>query len=95
MPFVGSAWVDHRLKIWPEHFSAVLSGEKRAEFRKDDRTPAFAKGDFLLLDEFEPDLGVYTDDHAWAKVTHVARGGVIPQGYALLSIECLTVRTEA
>jgi len=78
---------NHRhLKIWPEHFSAVLDGSKKAEFRKDDREPRFEAGDLLLLEEFEPDLAVFTDDTTWASVSHVARGGVIPDGYAMLSI---------
>ncbi|EOW6872049.1 DUF3850 domain-containing protein, partial [Cronobacter sakazakii] len=27
----------HNLKIWPEHYSAVCAGVKRAELRKNDR----------------------------------------------------------
>jgi|ERR1051326_1956187 hypothetical protein len=82
----------HRLKIWPEHFAAVKSGAKRAEFRKDDRTPRFEVGDMLVLEEYDPDLGIYTCEKGdpegthYAKVSHVARGGVIPEGYAMLSL---------
>ena len=37
----------HELKIAPEHFKAVQSGDKRAEFRFSDRD--FACGDVLRL----------------------------------------------
>jgi hypothetical protein len=44
----------HDLKCWPVPFEAVWQGEKRAEFRRDDRTPPFAVGDVLHLHKFVP-----------------------------------------
>jgi hypothetical protein len=41
----------HELKILPEYFSAVISGEKTFEIRKYDRP--FKKGDLLALNEFD------------------------------------------
>ena len=41
----------HELKILPEYFNAVISGEKTFEIRKNDR--AFHKGDLLALNEFD------------------------------------------
>lgn len=40
----------HELKILPEYFQAVISGEKTFEIRKNDRP--FHKGDLLALNEF-------------------------------------------
>lgn len=41
----------HELKILPEYFNAVISGEKTFEIRKFDRP--FHKGDMLALNEFD------------------------------------------
>ena len=41
----------HELKITPEYFETVLSGEKSFEIRKNDRP--FHKGDLLALNEFD------------------------------------------
>lgn len=41
----------HELKILPEYFNAVISGEKTFEIRKYDRP--FKKGDLLALNEFD------------------------------------------
>lgn len=40
----------HDLKIYPRHFDAVKSGQKKAEFRVDDR--GFKVGDALRLREW-------------------------------------------
>jgi ASC-1-like (ASCH) protein len=48
---VNGNWnVDHELKILPEYFEAVRSGEKRFELRKNDRN--FKVGDWVGLREF-------------------------------------------
>lgn len=41
----------HELKIYPEYFKAVISGEKTFEIRKNNRP--FHKGDLLALNEFD------------------------------------------
>jgi len=56
----------HDLKIAPLFFKAVLSGEKKAELRWNDRN--FNCGDFLLLREWE---GKYTGLKTLVKITHV------------------------
>lgn len=78
--------MEHALKTWPEHFQAVKRGDKRAELRQDDRQPPFAAGDNLVLQEYEPQRGMYTGKTAVVRITHVARGQAIPDGMALLSI---------
>lgn len=80
----------HRLKTWPVHFGPVKEDRKRAELRKDDRD--FKVGDILVLEEYDPDLLVYTcdkgdpDGTCHRLVTHALRGGLVPEGYVLLSI---------
>ena len=42
----------HHLKTWPAEFSAVISGQKKFELRRNDRD--FQVGDVLVLKEFVP-----------------------------------------
>ncbi|WCR29734.1 DUF3850 domain-containing protein [Paenibacillus thiaminolyticus] len=48
--------VEHKLKIWPEHFEAVTHPDPRrrktVEIRKDDR--GYCVGDTLHLQEWDP-----------------------------------------
>ena len=65
----------HRIKIWPSHYEAVLSGEKRAELRRNDRD--YAVGDELRLCEFDPGYkyrGRLTGREHRVRVTHVIHG---------------------
>lgn len=48
----------HDLKIWPDFFERVDSGEKTFDLRKDDR--GFAVGDILRLREWAPAGHFYT-----------------------------------
>ncbi|MCF6418630.1 MAG: DUF3850 domain-containing protein [Furfurilactobacillus sp.] len=48
----------HSLKILPQYFSAVLSGDKTFEIRNNDRN--FQVGDFVLLKEFDINENHYT-----------------------------------
>ena len=45
----------HTLKTWPEQWDSVNSGEKKFEFRKDDR--GFKVGDVLVLYRYDPESG--------------------------------------
>lgn len=84
----------HRLKIWPEHFRAVVSGHKRSELRVDDRSPAFDRGDTIGLEEYDPIVHSLTGSSTLVRVTHVNRGGVVPQGLAMLSIIGLQIGSD-
>jgi hypothetical protein len=87
---------DHELKVWPEYFTALERGEKTFEFRRDDRTPAYQVGDVLRLREWGFDVSsvdavragreAYTGRECLRRVTYVARGGVIPDGYCVMSV---------
>ena len=87
--------MNHELKIHPPPFAAIRSGEKRFEFRKDDRTPRFEVGDSLRLREWWPRFthdpaGYYSGAESTVLVTHLIRGPSeygIPAGYVCMSIE--------
>lgn len=70
----------HALLIDRDAAIAVVSGEKRAEVRKLDRT--YSAGDTLLMRCEEIDGGVI-----YAQITHIQEGYGIPDGYGVLSIE--------
>ncbi len=76
--------VTHNLKIWPEYFSAVRDGLKRAELRWNDRE--YQAGDILDLCEWDPNEEAFTGDFISVTVTHVAELGQWMPGYVLLSI---------
>ncbi len=78
--------MEHALKTWPQHFQDALKGRKRAELRADDRGVPFAVDDVLVLQEFVPERQAFTGRTVAMRVCHVARGGVIPAGHALLSM---------
>lgn len=76
----------HRLKTWPEHFQAVVSGEKTFELRKNDRN--FEVGDELCLHEFCPQSQEYSGNHIWVYVSHILRGGQfgLPDDMCIMSL---------
>ena len=76
----------HRLKAWPASFSAIYEGDKRAEFRKDDR--GFDVDDQLILEEYDPATGNYSGRRMMRLVTHILRGPDfgVPEGYVVMSI---------
>lgn len=61
----------HELKIRPEYFVKVMSGEKTFEIRKDDRD--YEVGDYILLKEFEN--GEYTgNESTYIEISYILRG---------------------
>lgn len=95
----GAPAATHELKVWSMYADALESGVKTFEFRKDDRTPRFDVGDTLVLREWTPPYRAETE-HEWSKqfggdftgrewlrrVTYIARGGVIPEGFCVMSV---------
>ncbi len=57
----------HELKILPEYFTAVASGIKRFEIRKNDR--GYNVGDILRLNEYEN--GKYTGNVHVVEITYI------------------------
>lgn len=77
--------ITHELKIYPEFFSAVCTGVKRAELRKNDRD--YRVGDTLHLLETPRGSCHRTGEFINATITHIADVGEWMPGYVLLSIE--------
>ncbi|SAQ27533.1 Domain of Uncharacterised Function with PDB structure [Klebsiella oxytoca] len=77
--------ITHELKIFPEFFSAVCTGVKRAELRKNDRD--YRVGDTLHLLETPRGSCHSTGEFINAAITHIADVGEWMPGYVLLSIE--------
>ncbi|WP_332461055.1 DUF3850 domain-containing protein [Klebsiella oxytoca] len=77
--------ITHELKIFPEFFSAVCTGVKRAELRKNDRD--YRVGDTLHLLETPRGSCHRTGEFINATITHIADVGEWMPGYVLLSIE--------
>lgn len=58
-----------QLKIWPEYYQAVQDNRKTFEIRFDDRD--YAVGDYLVLNEWNPNTESYTGRRAVRRVTYV------------------------
>lgn len=76
----------HVLKTWPEPWTAMANGHKRAEFRKDDRK--YALGDWLVLRKWDPEAESYCPPYSFYRVTHIVKGGRfgMPEGYVMMSV---------
>lgn len=74
----------HELKILPQYYEKVTSGEKRFEIRKDDRN--FKVGDLIRLSEFENE---YTGRNCLVEIIYKLDGGNygLEKGYCILSIK--------
>lgn len=79
----------HDLKCWPQHFGAVLRGDKRCEIRFNDRH--YMVGDVLRLREWE---GEYTGRECYREVTHATIYHQ-EEGYIVLSIAPLSIPQPA
>lgn len=77
--------ITHDLKIYPEFFSAVCTGVKRAELRKNDRD--YLVGDTLHLMETLRGSCHRTGEYINVTITHIADVGEWMPGYVLLSVE--------
>lgn len=89
----------HELKILPNYFKAVVSGEKTFELRKNDRK--FEVGDTLVLKEYKQGLTDstgsemvtiqeqgYTGKEIYKTITYILKGGKygLHQGYVILAL---------
>lgn len=81
--------MEHRLKIYPAFFEAVLSGRKNFEIRNNDRN--FKPGDTVTLCEYRPDKADYTGRTTGAAIGYVTDFCQKP-GYVVFSlVPCLYV----
>jgi hypothetical protein len=78
----------HKLKVWPEQFRKLVSGAKKAEFRKNDREEGYRYDDMLILMEYDPERKAYTGECFKAMVSHIVFGPDfgIPEGYCMMSL---------
>ncbi len=61
--------MQHELKTWPEYYQKIITGEKRFEFRYNDRN--FQVGDTLLLKEWDNTTKYYNGREVEVKVTYI------------------------
>ena len=82
----------HELKILPEYFDAVISGEKTFELRVNDRN--FKKGDYLALNEYWD--GKYTSRSCMVYVDYILDDSfLLPEGMVAMSIKpCAIIKTR-
>lgn len=75
----------HTLKVWPDHYKALATGQKSFELRRDDR--GYREGDYLLLCEFDPESQAFTGASLSRKVTNILRdfAGLQP-GYVVMAL---------
>ena len=75
----------HRVKIWPKFYDEVAGGMKPFELRKDDRN--YAVGDELRLEEYDPEMKIYTGRTVTAKVIYkLERMPGLEDGYCVLAL---------
>lgn len=93
----------HELKTWPMHFDAIMQGNKRFEFRYNDRD--FQVHDVLHLKEWQPALdwkltrnGGYTGRWIMANVTYMLTATdpdgtiqpeFVPEGWCIMSLDII------
>ena len=77
----------HELKCWPSPFQALCKGKKTFELRENDRD--YQEGDFLILDEWDPQAAAYTGDRLTVTVTYILIGPAfgLPEGYCVMSVK--------
>lgn len=78
----------HELKTWVEYWIDVAAGEKRFEYRENDRD--FRVGDTLVLKCYDHVGNYYTGDEISVKITYLLdRAPGLPVGYCVMGIEVL------
>lgn len=87
MPTIYTYGAVHKLKTWPDYFNAVMNGSKNFEVRENDR--GFEVGDYLLLEEWNPDTQTYTGAVCARQITYILEGGQfgVEPGYVVMGIE--------
>lgn len=82
----------HELKIIPEYFEKIITGEKTFEVRKDDR--CFMTGDLLALNEY--DGNNYTGKCCIVYIDYIlSESDYCKEGYIIMSIKpCAVYKYE-
>lgn len=74
----------HELKSHIGSFSDIWNGKKLFEYRNNDRS--FEIGDILVLQEFNPETGMYTTREMIVGITYISTEFGIPEGFCILGI---------
>ena len=87
--------MQHKLKVLPEYFKAIVDETKTFEVRKNDRN--FSAGDTLVLQEYEPRIlnkktgNFYTGNMCEVEVYYFLDNFPgIQDGYSVMGIRLLT-----
>ncbi len=82
----------HELKTWVQPFQALRKGEKKFEFRQNDR--GFKVGDELLLREWDHKKKRYTGFEIIATVSYILEGGFgLPEGFCIMQLRNIALAT--
>ena len=83
--------MNHVLKCHSEHFEKVWQHKKLFEIRINDRTPGFAEGDTVFLQEWDQRIGRDLPRWIAARVSCVILGDgvVMTEGYCVFGLEGL------
>ena len=84
----------HELKIWPQYFDKVKSGEKTFEVRKED-DKYFEVEDVLKLKEWDNNKKIFTGQMVEVEVTYILRGPCpagIEKGTVVMAIKRLAAQ---
>ena len=76
----------HEIKIYPQYYKAVVSGEKTFELRKNDRN--YQVGDMLKLKEWDGEK--FTGHSTMVRVSYVYKGTNkfgLSEGFCILGIK--------
>lgn len=75
----------HNLKTWPESFLQIWNGDKRCDFRKNDRD--YRRGDELVLAEWDNTIERHTGRSMKVKITCIEFGPKfgVPEDHCVMS----------
>ena len=76
--------MNHKLKILPQYYDAVLSGKKPFEVRENYR--GFQKGDGLRMRKWDAKAECYLNCSLTATITYVHSGLGVAPGYVVLGL---------
>lgn len=77
--------IGHVLKTHPQQFQDIVEGAKPFEVRKDDRD--FARGDTVVLVEYDPASKQHTGRSTTRTIGYLGRGAPYPAGYCAFLLE--------
>lgn len=84
--------MNHELKVRSEYYQAIANKIKTFEVRKNDRD--FKVGDYLILEEWDPETKKYTGNRMDASIDYILRDGEfgIKKDYVVMSITVIATR---